>query len=100
MNEEQIKQMADEYTEQYIPRFQKVVRNAFIDGIRASMEMDVLARDVLNMRSLQIKYSELMHRRMVRKIDGEELAETYSLMRDAEHKVQEMCKYILGIEED
>ena len=49
--------------------------------------IEILANEVLNMRFLQIKYSELMHRRKMRQVDVEELAETYSQMRDAEQKV-------------
>ena len=52
------------------------------------------------MRSLQIKYSELMHRRKVLKIDKEELAEAYSKMRESEKKVHAMCLDIVGIEEE
>lgn len=63
-------------------------------------DAEMLANEVLNMRSLQIKYSELMHRRKVRKIDGEELAEAYSQMRKAEKKVHAMCLDIVGVEEE
>lgn len=63
-------------------------------------DAEILANEVLNMRSLQIKYSELMHRRKVRKIDGEELAEAYSQMRKAEKKVHAMCLDIVGVEEE
>lgn len=63
-------------------------------------DAEILANEVLNMRSLQIKYSELMHRRKVRKIDGEELAEAYSQMRKAEQKVHAMCLDIVGVEEE
>lgn len=63
-------------------------------------DIDYFANAVLEMRSLQIKYSELMHRRKVRKIDGEELAEAYSEMRKSEKAVHQMCLDILGIEED
>lgn len=63
-------------------------------------DAEMLAREVLNMRSLQIKYSELMHRRKVLKIDGEELAESYSQMRESEKKVHAMCLDIVGIEEE
>lgn len=64
-------------------------------------DIEILAHEVLNMRILQIEYSELMHRKQFNpRIDGETLAKAYSLMRDAEHKVQEMCKDILGVEEE
>lgn len=63
-------------------------------------DAEMLAREVLNMRSLQIKYSELMHRRKVKKIDGEELAEAYSKMRESEKKVHAMCLDIVGVEEE
>lgn len=63
-------------------------------------DAEMLAREVLNMRSLQIKYSELMHRRKVLKIDGEELTEAYSKMRESEKKVHAMCLDIVGIEEE
>ena len=63
-------------------------------------DAEMLANEVLNMRSLQIKYSELMHRRKVKKIDREELAEAYSKMRESEKKVHAMCLDIVGIEEE
>ena len=62
--------------------------------------IEILANEVLNMRFLQIKYSELMHRRKMRQVDGEELAETYSQMRDAEQKVHALCLDVVGIDED
>ena len=49
-------------------------------------DIEILAQEVLNMRSLQIEYSELMHRKQFNpRIDGETLAKAYSQMRDAEH---------------
>lgn len=39
MTEEQIKTMADEYKADYIPMYQKVVAIAFVDGMKAAMEM-------------------------------------------------------------
>lgn len=39
MTEEQIKAMADEYKADYIPMYQKVAGIAFIDGMKAAMEM-------------------------------------------------------------
>ena len=63
-------------------------------------DAEMLAREVLNMRSLQIKYSELMHRIKVKKIDREELAEAYSKMRESEKKVHAMCLDIIGVEEE
>lgn len=64
-------------------------------------DIEILAQEVLNMRILQIEYSEQMHRKQFNpRIDGETLAKAYSQMRDAEHKVLEMCKDILGVEEE
>ena len=63
-------------------------------------DIDFLAREVLNMRSLQIEYEKMSHARLYRKVDCEAVAKAYSEMRDAEHRVQEMCKDILGIEEE
>lgn len=66
-------------------------------------DIETLAREVLNMRSLQIEYAKFAHAKrygVYRKVDSEEMAKTYSEMRDAEHRVQEMCKDILGIEEE
>ena len=63
-------------------------------------DIGYFANAVLEMRSLQIKYSELMHRMKVRKLDGEELAEAYSEMRKSEQAVHQMCLDVLGIEED
>ena len=63
-------------------------------------DAEILAREVMNMRSLQVEYSNLMHSRKVRKIDGEELAEAYSKMRESEKKVHAMCLDIVGIEEE
>ena len=60
-------------------------------------DIDFLAREVLNMRSLQIEYEKMSHARLYRKVDCEAVAKAYSEMRDAEHRVQEMCKDILGI---
>jgi len=39
MTEEQIKAMADEYKADYMPMYQKVVAIAFVDGMKAAMEM-------------------------------------------------------------
>lgn len=66
-------------------------------------DIEILAQEVLEMRSLQIEYSKLMHANrygVYRKVDKEELAETYKKMRDAEKKVHEMCLDILGVEEE
>lgn len=52
------------------------------------------------MRVLQIEYEKMSHARLYRKVDCEAVAKAYSEMRDAEHRVQEMCKDILGIEEE
>ena len=66
-------------------------------------DIDFFAREVLNMRSLQMKYEKMSNAKrygVYRKVDSEEMAKAYSLMRDAEHRVQEMCKDILGINEE
>ena len=63
-------------------------------------DIDFFAKEVLNMRSLQIEYSKLMHQRKMRKIDGEELEEAYSKMRKAEKLVHQICLDILGVEEE
>lgn len=63
-------------------------------------DIEILAYDVLNMRFLQVEYEKMSHARLYRKVDCEAVAKAYSEMRDAEHKVQEMCKDILGIEEE
>ena len=66
-------------------------------------DIDFLAREVLNMRSLQMEYEKMSNAKrygVFRKVDCEEMAKAYSEMRDAEHRVQEMCKDILGIEEE
>lgn len=66
-------------------------------------DIEILATEVLNMRALQVEYESLCRAKrfgIYKKVEAEELAETYSQMRDAEHKVQEMCKDILGIEEE
>ena len=64
--------------------------------------IELLATEVLNMRSLQIEHSKLKNANrygVYRKVDKEELAEAYKKMRDAEKKVHEMCLDILGVEE-
>ena len=64
---------------------------------------EILAREVLNMRSLQVEYEKLCRAKrfgIYKKVKAEELAKTYSQMRDAEQKVREMCMDILGIEEE
>ena len=62
--------------------------------------IEILAQEVLNMRALQVYYDKMIHARLYRKVDCEDVVKAYSLMRDAEHRVQEMCKDILGIEEE
>ena len=39
INEEQIKQMADEYAAKFGPMFRKVARFAFIEGMQLGMEL-------------------------------------------------------------
>lgn len=63
-------------------------------------DIEILAQEVLTMRVLQIEYEKMSHARLYRKVDCEAVAKAYSEMRDAEHRVQEMCKDILGIEEE
>lgn len=63
-------------------------------------DIEILAQEVLTMRALQVDYDKMIHARLYRKVDCEDVAKAYSLMRDAEHRVQEMCKDILGIEEE
>ena len=63
-------------------------------------DIEILAQEVLTMRVLQIEYEKMSHARLYRKVDCEAVAKAYSEMRDAEHKVQEMCKDILGFEEE
>lgn len=38
MTEEQIKAMAEEYKAEYVPMYQKVATQAYIDGMLAAME--------------------------------------------------------------
>ena len=63
-------------------------------------DIELLASEVLNMMSLQMEYEKISHARLYRKVDCEAVAKAYSEMRDAQHKVQEMCKDVLGIEEE
>lgn len=64
--------------------------------------IEILAREVLNMRALQIEYQKLKRAQKCRLkgFDGEELARVCHEMRDAELKVHEMCLDIVGIDED
>ena len=39
MTEEQIKEMADEYTKQYLSRFKKVAEKAYIDGMLDALKV-------------------------------------------------------------
>lgn len=66
-------------------------------------DIDILAQEVLNMRALQMEYEKMSNAKrygVYRKVDSEEMAKAYSEMRDAEHRVQEMCKDVLGINEE
>ena len=66
-------------------------------------DIEILAREVLNMRSLQTEYEKLCRAKrfgIYKKVEAEELATAYSKMRDAEHKVCEMYMDILGIGEE
>jgi hypothetical protein len=38
MTEQEIKQIAEEYSSEYIPMYQKVVKIAFIDGMQKAFE--------------------------------------------------------------
>lgn len=38
MTEEKIRQLANEYTKEYVPRFQKVAEQAYIDGMLDAMK--------------------------------------------------------------
>ena len=65
--------------------------------------IEILAREVLNMRSLQVEYEKLCRAKrygIYKMVTAEELAKAYSQMRDAEHKVCEMYMDILGIGEE
>ena len=64
--------------------------------------IEILAREVLNMRALQIEYQKLKRAQKfrIKNIDGEELARVHHQMRDAERKVHEMCLDVVGIDED
>lgn len=64
--------------------------------------IEILAREVLNMRALQIEYQKLKRAQKCRLkgFDGEELARVSHEMRDAELKVHEMCLDVVGIDED
>lgn len=64
--------------------------------------IEILAREVLNMRALQIEYQKLKRAQKCRLkgFDGEELARVCREMRDAELKVHEMCLDVVGIDED
>lgn len=62
--------------------------------------IDFFAREVLNMRTLQMEYEKMSNaKRIGKKVDGEEMTKTYSEMREAERLVQQICMDILGIEE-
>ena len=38
MTEEKIRQLANEYTKEYVPRFQKAAEQAYIDGMLDAMK--------------------------------------------------------------
>lgn len=63
-------------------------------------DIEILAQEVLEMMSLQEDYEKISRARLHRKVDGETHVKAHIQKRDAERKVQEMCKDILGIEEE
>ena len=64
--------------------------------------IEILAREVLGMMSLQERHKKnnLTARYLSKKVDPEELHKSFSEMVDAQRKVYEMCMDILGIEEE
>lgn len=65
-------------------------------------DIEILAQEVLEMMSLQERHKKnnLTARYLSKKIDPEELHKSFCEMKTAEAKVYEMCKDVLGIEED
>lgn len=65
-------------------------------------DIEILATEVLNMMSLQERHKKnnLTARYLSKKVDPEELHKSFSEMVTAQRKVYEMCKDILGIEEE
>ena len=65
-------------------------------------DIEILAREVLNMISLQEehKVNNLTAKYCSKKVDTEEMHNTFLDMLKAEIRVREMCMDILGIEEE
>lgn len=65
-------------------------------------DIEILATEVLNMMSLQERHKKnnLTARYLSKKVDPEELHKSFCEMVTAQRKVYEMCKDILGIEEE
>lgn len=65
-------------------------------------DIEILATEVLNMMSLQERHKKnnLTARYLSKKVDPEELHVSFYEMVTAQRKVYEMCKDILGIEEE
>ena len=65
-------------------------------------DLEILARDVLEMMSLQERHKKnnITAKYMPKKADPEELHKSFNEMVDAQRKVYAMCVDILGIEEE
>ena len=65
-------------------------------------DIEILAREVLNMMSLQEthKKNNITAKYLSKKIDPEELHNSFLEMVKAQSKVYKMCVDILGIEEE
>ena len=65
-------------------------------------DIEILAREVLNMLSLQEthKKNNLTAKYTSKKVDPEELHNSFLEMVEAQRKVYAMCVDVLGIEED
>ena len=65
-------------------------------------DIEILAREVLNMMSLQEthKKNNITAKYLSKKIDPEELHNSFLDMVKAQRKVYKMCVDILGIEEE
>lgn len=65
-------------------------------------DIEILAREVLNMMSLQEthKKNNLTAKYLSKKIDPEEMHNTFLEMVEAQRKVYAICVDILGIEEE
>ena len=65
-------------------------------------DIEILAREVLNMMSLQEEHKKknLTAKYLSKKVDPEELHNSFCEMVKAQRRVYEMCIDILGIEEE